>query len=143
MLITAIIFLCPGPLSGTLSSFLGSTLCSHGSALWSEDQSMQTLGYAACLGEEVRPALHDPQTLLNLYFPKFTECSLLLFSCQVIPNSLRSHGLHTACPAPLSSAVFQSLLRFVSVESVMLSNRLILCCPLLLFSLFQHQGLSQ
>ena len=34
--------------------------------------------------------------------------------------------------APLSSTVFQSLLRSMSIESVMLSNHLILCCPFLL-----------
>ena len=33
--------------------------------------------------------------------------------------------------APLSSTVSQSLLQFVSVESVLLSNHLILCCSLL------------
>ena len=34
--------------------------------------------------------------------------------------------------APLSSTISQNLLRFMSTESVMLSNRLILCLPLLL-----------
>ena len=34
------------------------------------------------------------------------------------------------CQAPLSSIISQSLLRFMSTESVMLSNHLILCCPL-------------
>ena len=37
-----------------------------------------------------------------------------------------------ACQAPLSSTVSQSLLKFKSLESVMLSNHLILCRPLLL-----------
>ena len=37
-----------------------------------------------------------------------------------------------ACQAPLSFTISQSLLRFMSLESVMLSNHLILCCPLLL-----------
>ena len=37
-----------------------------------------------------------------------------------------------ACQAPLSFTVSQSLLRFMSIESVILSNHLILCCPLLL-----------
>ena len=35
----------------------------------------------------------------------------------------------TACQVPLS---FWTLLRFMSIESVMLSSHLILCCPLLL-----------
>ena len=34
--------------------------------------------------------------------------------------------------APLSSTISRSLLGFMSIESVMLSNHLILCCPLLL-----------
>ena len=37
-----------------------------------------------------------------------------------------------ACQAPLSSSISQSLLRFMTIESVMLSNHLILYCPLLL-----------
>ena len=42
--------------------------------------------------------------------------------------------------AYLSSTLSRSLLRFMSIESMMLPNHLILCCPLLLF--LQHQGLS-
>ena len=37
-----------------------------------------------------------------------------------------------ACQTSLSFTISQSLLKFMSVESVMLSNHLILCCPLLL-----------
>ena len=37
-----------------------------------------------------------------------------------------------ACQAPLSSTIFQSFLKFTSLDLVMLSNHLILCCPLLL-----------
>ena len=36
--------------------------------------------------------------------------------------------------APLSSTISQSLFKLMSIESVMLSSLLILCCPLLLFS---------
>ena len=41
--------------------------------------------------------------------------------------------------------ISQSLLRLTSIESVMSSNHLILCCPLLLFAfnLSQHEGLFQ
>ena len=38
----------------------------------------------------------------------------------------------SVCQAPLSSTVSQNLLKFVFIESVLLSNHLILCCPLLL-----------
>ena len=40
-----------------------------------------------------------------------------------------------ACQASLSFAISQSLLKLMSIESVMLSNHLILCCPLLLLPL--------
>ena len=41
-----------------------------------------------------------------------------------------------ACQAPLSSAISQSLLKFMSIESVIVSNHLILYCPFLLPSIF-------
>ena len=44
-------------------------------------------------------------------------------------NSLR---LHAACQASLSFSISWSLFNFMSIESVMPSNLLILCCPLLL-----------
>ena len=40
-----------------------------------------------------------------------------------------------ACQGPLSLTVYQSLLKFMSIELVMLLNHLILCCPLLLLPL--------
>ena len=50
----------------------------------------------------------------------------------------------TACQAPLSSTSSQSLLKLISIESVMLSNHCILCCPLLLLpAIFKYQGLFQ
>ena len=41
-----------------------------------------------------------------------------------------------AFQAPLSSTISQSFLKFMSIELVMLSNHLILCCLLLLSSIF-------
>ena len=56
----------------------------------------------------------------------------LLFSCWVVSDSLWSHGLQLT-QALLSSTLAWSFLRFIAIESVMLSNHhLILCCPLLL-----------
>ena len=37
-----------------------------------------------------------------------------------------------ACQAPLASTVSWKLLKFICIELMMLSNHLILCCPLLL-----------
>ena len=50
-----------------------------------------------------------------------------------------------ACQSPLSFTISQSLLRFMSIESVMLSNQLILCCLLLHLPLIftRNQGLFQ
>ena len=46
-----------------------------------------------------------------------------------------------ACQAPLSSTMSWSLLKFMSFESVMLSNHHILCCPFLLLpSIFPASG---
>ena len=49
----------------------------------------------------------------------------------------------TARQASLSITNSQSLLKLMSVELVMPSNHLILCHPLLLFNLSQHQSLFQ
>ena len=48
-----------------------------------------------------------------------------------------------ACQASLSFTTPQRLLRFVSIESVMLSNHLILCCPLLFLPSEVQQGYPQ
>ena len=54
----------------------------------------------------------------------------LLFSRSVVSDSLRPHGLqHTRLPCPSPSP---RLCRLMSIESVMPSNHLILCHPLLL-----------
>ena len=64
------------------------------------------------------------------------------FSCSVTSDSLQPHGLqHTgpACPsrqASLSITNSWSLLRLISIESVMPFSHLILCHPLLLPSIF-------
>ena len=52
------------------------------------------------------------------------------FSCSVLSDSLQSHGLHIQ--ASLSITNSRSLLRLMSIESVVPSNHLILCRPLLL-----------
>ena len=53
---------------------------------------------------------------------------LSLFSFQVMFNSLQPHGPQ----ASLSLTNSQGLPKFMSIELVMPSNHLILCCPLLL-----------
>ena len=54
----------------------------------------------------------------------------------VVIQSLRHVWLFTACKASLSFTIFWRLLKLMSIDSVMPSNHLILCCPLLLPSVF-------
>ena len=71
-------------------------------------------------------------TFLAYYYPWVLSC-FLLFSRSVMSDSLRPHGLqHVLLPCPASQ---RSLLRLMSIESVMPSNHLILCCPLFLLPL--------
>ena len=60
--------------------------------------------------------------------------SLLLFSHSVVSNSVTPWT--AACQASLSFTTSQSLLKLMPIESMMLSNHLMLCCPLLLPSIF-------
>ena len=67
---------------------------------------------------------------------------LLLFCRYVMFDSLQPHGLKHA-RLPLSFNVFRSLLKLMSIESVMPSNHLILCHPcLLLLSIFPSTRVS-
>ena len=51
------------------------------------------------------------------------------------------HGLQQASQAPLSFTISWYLFKLTSTESLVLSNHLILCCPLLLLpSIFPSKG---
>ena len=56
---------------------------------------------------------------------------MLFFSLSVMPSSLQHHGLQHATHAFLSFTISQGLLKLMSIESMMPSNHLILCHPLL------------
>ena len=84
--------------------------------------------------------------------PTWIRCTtdLSLITLEVVIHLLSHVQLFVtpwtaACQAPLSFTVSRSLLRFMSVESVIPSNHLILCCPLLLLSsIFPSiRGMSQ
>ena len=57
--------------------------------------------------------------------------SFVVFSLSVVSDSLWPHGLHAAHQAS-QSIISRSLLKLMYIESVMPSNHLILCLPLLL-----------
>ena len=67
-------------------------------------------------------------------------CPCLWFSWHFVQSLSRVRLFATpwtaACQASLSSTISQSLLKLMSTESVIPSNHLVLCCPLLLPSVF-------
>ena len=73
---------------------------------------------------------HSIQSHMIIYYPVFQVTEILLFSHSVVSDSLRPHGLQHSrppCPSPTPRVYSNS-----SIELVMPSNHLILCCPLLL-----------
>ena len=66
--------------------------------------------------------------LFSFFVPQFSS---VRFSCSVVSDCLQPQGLQR-CQASLSIANSQSLLKLMSIESVMPFNHLILCHPLLL-----------
>ena len=70
----------------------------------------------------------ESEDAIDFIFNKFYL--LLLLSCSVVSDSLQPMDRSTQ--TSLSFTVSQSLLRIMSIESVMPSNHLILFCPLLL-----------
>ena len=79
----------------------------------------------------VKNTNYSKPVMLFFFFksPMFCQKSLLLFSHCVQPLAT---PWTAARQGPLSFTISQSLLRFMSIELVMLSNHLILCRPLLL-----------
>ena len=101
------------------------------------------IDYRTSTGPEPEtPALERTNNILLAPRPRGKEQGPT--GCSSIDNlhlTLRSHGLqHARHPCP---ALYPSLLKLMSIESVMPSNHLILCHPLLLLpSIFpQHQCL--
>ena len=89
------------------------------------DMAMMHLGQM-----EPNLALCDSNSSLTLLVQKKC-CFLLLFSCSVMSDSLWPPWT-AARQASLSFSISQSLLKVMPIESMMPSNHLIRCCPLLL-----------
>ena len=73
-------------------------------------------------------------TLPNLSWLGCFRDEMRLILQMIIVNF--SQILAAVCQASLSFTISQNLLKFISIESVMPSIHLILCCPLLLPSIF-------
>ena len=68
--------------------------------------------------------------------PMDTRCTLLLFSCSVVPAPCSP--MDAAYRASLSFTISWSLLKVMSIESVMPFSHLLLCHPLLLYIAHAH-----
>ena len=75
--------------------------------------------------------------VMLLIFP-FHSCALSLLLLLLFSGSVVSYALCDPmhCRASLSFTISWSLVKLMSTESVISSNHLILCCPLLLSSIF-------
>ena len=83
------------------------------------------------------------ETLINVHsWVNATTCLLDFFSSgqSLIPVQFFATPWTVACQASLSITSSWSLLELRSTKLVMPSNHLILCCPLLLFSIFPSIG---
>ena len=88
----------------------------------------------------MNPILTPPHQIYLNSMPSF----LLLFNQSLSPAWLFVTPWTAALQASLSFTISQNLLKFTSIESVMLSNRLILCCPFLVLpSAFPSVRVSQ
>ena len=75
-------------------------------------------------------------------FVCFSMKSLVVVVVQSLsPVQLFATPWTAACQASLSFTISQSLFKLMSIELVMPTNHLILCCPPV-FNISQHQGLS-
>ena len=86
--------------------------------------------------------VYDPFNVLLGFvcynFVRFLHiCSSVISSVQLLSSLwLFATSWTEGCQVSLAITNSQSLLKLMSIESVMLSNHLILCCPLLLPSVF-------
>ena len=83
----------------------------------------------------ISPCLHlhpsPSNRFINTIFLETICCCSVANSCPILCDPV-----YCCTPASLSFTISWILLKFMSVESVMLSNHLILCCPLLIFFSF-------
>ena len=85
--------------------------------------------------------LYTLSYLLEFCLMIFLKMTFTSPCCSVAKSCLSDSLLLHGCWAPLSSTISQNLLKFISIESVMLSNHLILCRPrLLLLQSFLASG---
>ena len=128
-----------GETKGCVASLSGnqipvSSVTGGNSHHYTNKDGLNSIGQQQKRRHEVQNRLQGTQTLMefrgrnHLILHKQTTV-LLLFSHQVMSNPLWPHGLQAVCQTSLSFTISQSLLKFMSIKSVMPSNHLNLCCP--------------
>ena len=120
--------LCPGPLSRTLSSLLGSILCRHGSGPVVGGPVHADFGVCCLSRRGGQPCPSWSPNPIEYLFPKVYR---MLFVVIQLLSCIQFFAIPWTipCQAPLSSPVSQSLFRLMSIESVIPSNHLILPSP--------------
>ena len=104
------------------------------------------LGPQETLHNPLTPAPLLPELPGTWLFSRLISLEYKLISLIVIVVHSLSHVRLFVTPwtaahqASLSLTISRSLLKFMSIESMMPSNHLILCCPLLLPSIFPASG---
>ena len=81
--------------------------------------------------EAKNPCSNQPENIIKIRDHAQVQTVSVQFSCSVVPNSSRPPWT-TARQASPFITIFQSPPKLMSIESVMPSNHIILCCPLLL-----------
>ena len=116
-----------------------SSVCNEYVLIWKEKKNRLELDFHLSYGKRTmeqylqRRERRDANS--RIFYPVFKLCCCysVTKSCPTLMTPWTA-----ACQAPLSSTISQSLLRFVSIESVVVSNHLILCHSLLLPSIFPN-----
>ena len=126
----------PSPFSSLYQSTWECSVACHHSSLHHERSSLVTLSallYSAHLASLVAQMVKSLPAVWETRVRSLGQevpLSSVQFSSAVVSDSLQTRGLQHArlpCPSPT-----WSLLKLMSIKSVMPSNHLILCCPLLL-----------
>ena len=91
---------------------------------------LQVLQYKTSSYHKVSLALNFQRYQTATYYPQFTLLLLLLFSCSVMSDSATPWT--ATLQGSLSFTISWSLLKLMSIESVMPSNYFILCRPFIL-----------
>ena len=89
--------------------------------------------YVKCLTQYMDHRNHFPNNMALVLTVIFLMCCyIIVVVVQLLSRVRLCDPMAAACQASLSFTISQSFLKFMSIDLVMPSNHLILCCPFLL-----------